>query len=68
LFNLFAPSTRKSTIDTWGGQIKADGDLSFKTGDRIELVEKTASADDWWTGKTADGKQGVFPGTYVQET
>jgi hypothetical protein len=40
---------------------QADGDLSFKTGDRIEIVEKTASAEDWWTGKL-NGQQGVFPG------
>ncbi|KAL0581405.1 BAR adaptor protein Hob1 [Marasmius crinis-equi] len=46
---------------------QADGDLSFKTGDRIEIVEKTTSAEDWWTGRL-NGQQGVFPGNYVQET
>ncbi|KAJ4485486.1 BAR-domain-containing protein [Lentinula aciculospora] len=45
---------------------QAEGDLSFNTGDRIEIVEKTASAEDWWTGKL-NGLQGVFPGNYVQE-
>jgi amphiphysin len=40
---------------------QADGDLSFNAGDRIEVVEKTASAEDWWTGKI-NGQQGVFPG------
>jgi len=45
---------------------QADGDLSFKTGDRIEIVERTASAEDWWTGRLR-GKQGVFPGNYVQD-
>jgi amphiphysin len=40
---------------------QADGDLSFKTGDRIEIVEKTESAEDWWTGRL-NGQQGVFPG------
>ncbi|KAF5312743.1 hypothetical protein D9619_003107 [Psilocybe cf. subviscida] len=39
---------------------QADGDLSFNSGDRIELVEKTDSAEDWWTGKL-NGVQGVFP-------
>jgi len=48
-------------------EAQADGDLSFKTGDRIEIVEQTASAEDWWTGKLR-GQQGVFPGNYVQET
>lgn len=44
---------------------QADGDLSFKTGDRIELLEKTASAEDWWTGRV-NGKKGVFPGTSLR--
>jgi amphiphysin len=35
--------------------------LSFSAGDRIEVVEKTNSAEDWWTGKL-NGRQGVFPG------
>ncbi|SCV71418.1 BQ2448_3006 [Microbotryum intermedium] len=39
----------------------AEGDLSFNAGDRIELVTKTASTEDWWTGKI-NGQQGVFPG------
>ncbi|KAF8588489.1 BAR-domain-containing protein [Ramaria rubella] len=47
-------------------QAQADGDLDFKTGDRIKIVEKTASQDDWWTGQL-NGKQGVFPGNYVEE-
>ncbi|KDR85224.1 hypothetical protein GALMADRAFT_233945 [Galerina marginata CBS 339.88] len=46
---------------------QTDGDLSFNSGDRIELVEKTESAEDWWTGRL-NGVQGVFPGNYVQET
>jgi len=46
---------------------QTDGDLSFNTGDRIELVEKTQSTEDWWTGRL-NGVQGVFPGNYVQET
>jgi amphiphysin len=44
-------------------EAQADGDLSFNTGDRIEIVEKTESADDWWTGKL-NGQQGVFPGRF----
>ncbi|KAF9785895.1 BAR-domain-containing protein [Thelephora terrestris] len=48
-------------------EAQADGDLSFRAGDRIEVVEKTASSEDWWTGKI-NGAQGVFPGNYVQDT
>ena len=40
---------------------QAEGDLDFKVGDRIEVVERTGSSEDWWTGKL-NGKQGVFPG------
>ncbi|KAI0757511.1 BAR-domain-containing protein [Daedaleopsis nitida] len=46
---------------------QADGDLDFKAGDRIEVVERTDSTEDWWTGKL-NGRQGVFPGNYVQDT
>lgn len=45
--------------------VQADGDLSFKTGDRIEIVKKTESQEDWWTGRL-NGVEGVFPGNYVQ--
>jgi amphiphysin len=40
---------------------QAAGDLSFKRDDRIEIVEKTADTNDWWTGRL-NGVTGVFPG------
>lgn len=40
---------------------QAEGDLSFSAGDRIELIKRTDSEEDWWTGKLA-GVEGVFPG------
>ena len=40
---------------------QADGDLDFRAGDRIEVVERTESVEDWWTGRL-NGRQGVFPG------
>ena len=43
---------------------QADGDLDFRAGDRIEVVERTESAEDWWTGKL-NGRQGVFPGEWL---
>jgi len=45
---------------------QAAGDLDFKVGDRIEVIERTESTEDWWTGRL-DGRTGVFPGNYVQE-
>ncbi|WOO81199.1 Regulator of cytoskeleton and endocytosis [Vanrija pseudolonga] len=46
-------------------EAQAAGDLSFSAGDRIEIVERTDSAEDWWTGRL-DGRQGIFPGNYTQ--
>ena len=43
---------------------QADGDLDFRAGDRIEVVERTESTEDWWTGRL-NGVQGVFPGMYI---
>ncbi|KAG0054578.1 hypothetical protein BGZ83_010875 [Gryganskiella cystojenkinii] len=43
-----------------------EGDLSFRKDDRIEIVQRGANANEWWTGKL-NGRQGVFPGNYVQE-
>jgi amphiphysin len=40
---------------------QAEGDLSFKAGDVIEIVTKTPNENEWWTGKL-HGKQGQFPG------
>lgn len=47
-------------------EAQADGDLSFNAGDRIEIVEKTESAEDWWTGRV-NGQQGVFPGMFLKQ-
>ncbi|KAG0303341.1 hypothetical protein BGZ98_006778 [Dissophora globulifera] len=56
----------KMVVALYDYDAQQDGDLGFKKDDRIELVERTNSTDDWWTGKL-NGKQGVFPGNYVQE-
>lgn len=48
-------------------EAQADGDLAFNAGDRIEVVVRTDSTEDWWTGRL-NGHQGVFPGNYVQDT
>ncbi|KAJ1994758.1 BAR adaptor protein Hob1 [Coemansia spiralis] len=45
---------------------QAEGDLSFREGDRIELLERSPSKNDWWTGRL-NGVTGVFPGTYVTD-
>ena len=38
-----------------------ENEVSFLEGERI--VEIEAVSDDWWQGKTAGGKVGLFPGT-----
>ncbi|SCV02895.1 LAMI_0H03840g1_1 [Lachancea mirantina] len=46
-------------------QAQADGDLTFPAGAVIEVVERTADVNGWWTGRY-NGAQGLFPGNYVQ--
>jgi amphiphysin len=40
---------------------QAEGDLSFRAGDIIEIITRTQNENEWWTGKL-NGKQGQFPG------
>ncbi|TFK57558.1 DUF500-domain-containing protein [Heliocybe sulcata] len=41
------------------------GDLSFKQGDVITVLEKSGSTDTWWKGKV-NGRTGVFPANRVE--
>lgn len=41
------------------------GDLPFRKGDVIQIVKKSESTDDWWTGKI-NGREGIFPANYVE--
>jgi amphiphysin len=58
-----AEPPKKYVVALYDFAAQAEGDLDFKAGDRIELVERTGSVEDWWTGKL-NGKQGVFPGLF----
>ena len=42
------------------------GDLTFREGDKIRVVKKTDSTDDWWDGELR-GRTGAFPANYVQQ-
>jgi amphiphysin len=42
---------------------QAEGDLSFRAGDVIEIVSRTQNENEWWTGKI-NGRQGQFPGKF----
>lgn len=46
-------------------EAQVEGDLGFKAGDVIEIVQRTANENEWWTGKL-NGVQGQFPGNYVK--
>jgi amphiphysin len=43
-------------------EAQAEGDLSFSTGDVIEIVSRTQNENEWWVGKV-NGREGQFPGT-----
>lgn len=45
----------------FGGQ--GDGDLAFREGDRIKVIKKSESTDDWWQGELR-GVRGSFPANY----
>ena len=42
-------------------EMQAEGDLSFRTGDVIEIIHRTSNENEWWTGKVGV-RQGQFPG------
>ncbi|KAK4108759.1 hypothetical protein N656DRAFT_717163 [Canariomyces notabilis] len=48
---------------TFEGQGK--GDLSFREGDRIRVVTKTDTDQDWWVGELG-GLRGNFPANYCK--
>lgn len=41
------------------------GDLSFSEGDKIKVIKKTDSTDDWWDGELK-GHRGRFPANYCE--
>lgn len=41
-----------------------EGDLSFEERDKIKVIKRTDSVDDWWDGEL-NGVRGRFPANYV---
>ncbi|KAJ1838554.1 hypothetical protein IWW55_002292 [Coemansia sp. RSA 2706] len=44
-----------------------DGDLPFKKGDIITIIEHNGDPNAWWTGEL-HGKTGIIPANYLEET
>jgi amphiphysin len=44
---------------------ESEGDLQFSVGDRIKVLKKTESLDDWWEGER-NGQRGMFPRNYCE--
>jgi hypothetical protein len=44
---------------------QGEGDLVFREGDRIKVLKKTESTDDWWQGELR-GVRGSFPANYCK--
>lgn len=45
-------------------EAQAEGDLSFTTGEVIEIVQRTQNDNEWWIGKIG-ARQGQFPGEFL---
>ncbi|KFY06721.1 hypothetical protein V492_07799 [Pseudogymnoascus sp. VKM F-4246] len=52
-----------TALYTFTGQ--ESDDLAFEEGDRIKVIKKTDSTDDWWDGELR-GVRGRFPANYVE--
>ncbi|KAH6855331.1 hypothetical protein B0I37DRAFT_364583 [Chaetomium sp. MPI-CAGE-AT-0009] len=64
------PPPPKRKPDEWVVALYAfagqgEGDLSFREGDRIRVVKRTGTDQDWWVGELG-GTQGNFPANYCQ--
>jgi hypothetical protein len=47
------------------GADAAGGDLVFEVGATIEIVSESEPGHGWLTGRTPDGKEGIFPANYT---
>ena len=56
-----APHVANRAQALYDYEAQAAGDLSFTTGDVIEVTEKGATENEWWTG-ILNGRTGQFPG------
>ena len=57
------PEIWVTALYDFGGQNQ--GDLRMKEGDRIKVLKKTESTNDWWEGEL-NGMRGSFPANYCR--
>ncbi|KAK8032973.1 hypothetical protein PG991_002371 [Apiospora marii] len=62
-----APAGAEHVTALYDYSAQAEGDLTFRAGDVIEIVTRTQNENEWWIGKL-NGKQGQFPGKYTGPT
>ena len=55
---------RRSRWLTHSFPFQEPNDLSFSSGEIVEIIDETNA--DWWTGKCR-GKQGLFPSNHVEK-
>jgi amphiphysin len=60
-----ALSKREHVVALYDYTAQAEGDLTFKVGDRIEIVKKGEEGNEWWIGKLK-GVEGQFPANYAK--
>lgn len=66
LFHFFCFQTSIVVLALYDFAAEEEGELSFKKGDKIEVINKADR--NWWTGKlVATGAMGQFPSTYTKE-
>lgn len=58
-----ASKNKAVALYSFAGQ--QDGDLPFRKGDLITIIQKSDSTDDWWTGRVGN-VEGIFPANYVE--
>ena len=56
-----APTTERAEA-LYDYEAQVAGDLSFATGDVIEVLKRGATENEWWTG-SVHGREGQFPGS-----
>lgn len=56
-------SVTRRCVGKWDYDAQFDGELSFKEGDTIEIIERV---DDVWIHGRLNGRSGMFAATYVE--